>query len=200
MVGEDVTLRVDLTRVDFGRIQVTANVAGALVFVDDRQVGTVPYAGDHVAGPHRVRVESDDMKEWEEQVNVRNGQLTPIQVQLRPSVDRGGAWLTTTLGALVLGGGIVAGVFANNLERDLNLENGAGTLADNDPRVTQGTVLSIVADAAFAASAVLGAIAIYEFLKDPLDDSSARVREPRDWAFAPRVSDDGAGATVTVSF
>ena len=100
-----------------GRLRVVANIEGARVIVDDVQVGVVPFEGQVSAGPHRVRVESDGMKAFEQQVTIRNGQLTPMRVRLRPGVDRGSAWVTTVFTALFIGGGVTLARLAAALER-----------------------------------------------------------------------------------
>jgi hypothetical protein len=184
-IGEDVTTEIALERVDFGRLRVVANVPGARVVVDDRQLGTVPFEAQLPAGPHRLRVEADGMKSWETDVTIERGQLTPTRVRLRPAVGRGGAWVTTVFGALFLGGGIALGLVADDLSTTLAAEQEAGTLASDDSRLDLGFYLSIGADAAFGLSAILGALALYYFVYDPLPPSEGRALEARDWALSP---------------
>lgn len=199
-IGEDVTLRVDMTRVNFGRLRVVANVRGAAVYVDDQKVGNVPWEGQVNSGARRVRIESDDMKDWEETVTIRQGQLTPVRVRLRPAVGRGGAWVTASLSVALITGGIVMGVLSNGIKSDLEHERDAGTLSSDDSRFLEGQILSIGADAAFGLGAVLAGLATYYFVRDPLPDSEGTVLEPRDWSFAPSVSTDGASGTMRWSF
>jgi hypothetical protein len=192
-VGEEVLIRTALTRVSEGRIRVIANVRGAEVYVDDRRVGAVPYEGDFLAGPHVVRVEADGMKDWEAQVDVRPGQVTPIRVRLKPAVGRGAAYVTATVGTLLVGTGVALAVLADGLRDDLDAERRAGRLASNDPRLTQVFWMTVGADAAFGLGALLGILSIYYFLRDPLPDSEATVLEPRDWALLPYVDPAGRG-------
>jgi hypothetical protein len=201
-VGEEVVTRIDLERAAEGRIRVIANVSGATVHVDDHLVGAVPYEGPVPAGPHRIRIGAEGMKDWEEQLDIRPGQVTPIRVRLKPAPGRGGAWATAVLGALVLGGGVGAGIYADGLREDLDAERRAGRLASNDPRIAQGYWLSIGADTAFGLGGVLGLLSLYLFLRDGTPDSEATVLEPRDWTFAPLLEPrtGTAGATVRGSF
>jgi hypothetical protein len=192
-IGEEVLVRESLTRVNEGRIRVIADVRGAEVYVDDRRVGTVPYEGEFPAGPHRVRVEADGMKDWEAEVNVSRGQVTPIRVRLKPSVGRGAAYVTATLSALLVGGGVALVVRSDGLRDELEAERRSGRLASNDPRLTEGFWMTIGADAAFGLGALLGVLSIYYFLRDPLPDSEATVLEPRDWALLPYVDPAGRG-------
>lgn len=184
-VGEDVLVRTDLTRVDDGRIRVVSNVPGSQVYVDDHLVGPVPYEGNASAGPHRVRVEADGMKDWEEQLDVRQGQVTPVRVRLKAAVGRGGAWTTAVMGALFLGGGVGMAIYSDNLRTGLEADQLAGRLTSNDSRLSTGFWLTIGADVAFGLGSVLGLLSIYYFLRDPSPDSEATVLEPRDWALAP---------------
>lgn len=201
-VGEDVTVRVDITRVDFGRIRVVSNVTGARVFVDGQLAGTVPYEGEAGAGPHRVRVEADGMKAYEEQVDIRPGQLTPIRVRLRPDVGRGGAYVSAVFSALFLGGGIGLGVVGFDFMNQAQAEVEAGTLASDDGRLDVGMGLYIGADASFGLSLIIGVLALYYFLYDPLPPSEGQVLEPRDWALSPIVDPvrQTAGVGVTGRF
>ncbi len=201
-VGEEVVTRIELERAAEGRIRVIANVSGATVHVDDHLVGAVPYEGPVPAGPHRIRIGAEGMKDWEEQLDIRPGQVTPIRVRLKPAPGRGGAWATAVLGALVLGGGVGAGIYADGLRTDLDAERRAGRLASNDPRLAQGYWLSIGADVAFGLGGVLGLLSLYLFLRDGTPDSEATVLEPRDWTFAPLLEPrtGTAGATVRGSF
>ena len=184
-VGEDVTVRVDLTRVDFGRVRVVSNVTGARVSVDGQQVGVVPYEGEVGSGPHRVRVEADGMKAYEAQIDVRPGQLTPLRVRLRPDVGRGGAYVSAVFSALFLGAGIGLGVVGFDFHNQVQAEVDAGTLASDDNRLDVGMGLYIGADAAFGLSLIVGVLALYYFLYDPLPPSEGTILETRDWAFVP---------------
>lgn len=195
-IGEDVTARVDLERVPFGRLRVVANVPGARVLVDGRLVGTVPFEGRVPAGARRLRVEADGMKAFEVEVTIERGQLTPTRVRLRPAVGQGGAWATTVFAALFVGGGVALSVLANDWSNQLAEEQAAGRLASDDARIDQGIYFSIGADAAFGLSLILGALALYYFFYDPLPPSDGRVLEARDWAILPMVDPVSGAAGV----
>jgi hypothetical protein len=128
------------------------------------------------------------------------GQLTPIRVRLRPAVTRSGAWITASLGVVFLGTGIVLGVLSSGVQDELETARGNGTLASNDPRITEGLVLSIGADVGFAIGGIMGLLSLYYFVRDPLPDSDATILEPRDWAFSPELGPDRAGGTFRWSF
>jgi len=186
-IGEDVTVRLDLTRVDFGRLRVVSNITGARVVVDDQLMGTVPYEGELGSGPHRLSIQSDGMKAFETPIDIRPGQLTPVRARLRPDVGRGGAYVSAVFSALFLGAGIGLGVVGLDLSNQIQLERDAGTLAADDARLDQGLFLYIGADAGFGLSLIVGILSLYYFVYDPLPPSEGSVQESRDWAFAPIV-------------
>jgi hypothetical protein len=198
-LGDDVTANVDLERLENGRLRVTGNVAGARVLVDGTEVGHVPFEGDVGGGPHRVRVESNGMKAFEETVMIERGQLTPMRVRLRPDVDRSGAIVTTVFASLVLAGAITTAVIGNEMRTTLADEQAAGRLASDDPRLQEGFILYIVADAAFGMTVLLGGLALLFFLQDNLPPSEGSVQEPRDWSFAPLIDPERGVAGLSLS-
>ncbi|MCA9580843.1 MAG: PEGA domain-containing protein [Myxococcales bacterium] len=201
-LGRHIRAYSDLTRVDFGRLRAVSNVRGAEVFVDGKKVGTTPGVFDVPDGKHIVTVAAEDMKDWEETVDIRRGRETPIRIRLRPSVDRGAGWVTGALAVGALAGGIVLGVLANSAQEEIEADQASGALASDDDRigVGKGFFLAAGADLAFLFSAVMGGLSIYYFVRDPLPDSEGVVQDPRDWAFTPTVSPVGAGANFRWSF
>jgi hypothetical protein len=199
-IGDTAEVEVELERVSHGRIRVNANVRGATIEVDGRQVGNVPWEGDVPAGRHVVTVGSDGMKDFETRVDVERGQVTPLRVRLRPAQGRGGAIATTVIGALFLGGGIALGVLSNDTNNELATLRDDGRLASDDQRIDNGRLLSIGANVSFGLAGLLGILSLYYFLEDSLPPSEGRVLEPRDWAFAPRVGGTELGLDLAGVF
>ncbi len=199
-VGDDVALRVDLARVNYGRVRIVANKAESEVFIDGLPAGRVPVERDVKTGQRRVRVTAPHMKDWEASVSVSNGQVTPVRVRLRPAVGRAAAWVTAGVAGGFLGAGVATGVIGNRLEGELKTARDAGTLSQDDGRITRGKLLYIVSNVSYGVTAALGGLAVYYFLRDPLPDSEGRALEPRDWAFRPHVGPQRAGADFNVSF
>ena len=201
-IGDDVSHELTLERVTYGRIRVIGNSPGARVLVDGVEVGTVPYDGQVEAGPHRITVQRDGMKDWEEQVDVQRGQLTPIRVRLRPAVSRSGAWAMATVGLLSIGGGVALGLLGQGVRRDLANDRDAGTLASDDDRFLRGRIYTIAANGAFGLGALLGILSLYYFLRDPLPDSEGTTLEPRDWTLRPALDlrHRAGGATLDWRF
>src|SRR5690606_14075583 len=113
-------------------------------------------------------------------------------------VDRGGAYVTAVFSALFLGGGVALAVIGNDMMSTLQLERDAGHLAADDPRLDEGFFVYIAADAAFGVSLILGALALYYFLNDPLPPSEGRVLEARDWALLPMLDPVNGAAGLGV--
>lgn len=199
-VARQLEIRQTMERLNTGRIRVIGNVRGAIIYVDDARIGVVPWEGDLASGRHRVRVEADGMKDWDEDVEIARGQLTPVRLRMRPAMSRGGAWVSATFSLLSIGGGVVLGQLVRNLQEELDAEAAAGTLASNDGRLDRGKWMSIGADAAFGVGAALAVLSLYYFIRDPLPDSEGTILEPRDWALLPSVDAHGGGAVLRGSF
>jgi hypothetical protein len=199
-VGDTSEVKVELTRVDYGRIRVVANRPDAEVFIDGKSAGMVPVERDVKGREHTVKVSAPNMKDWKEDVVVENGQVTPVRVRLRPAANRAGAWVTAGVAAGLLGGAITCSVLGSNLEKDIEKDRDAGLLATNDGRFTKGKILYISADVGYGLALGLAGLAAYYFLRDPMPDSEGRALEPRDWAFNPYVSPTEAGAHVRANF
>ncbi len=197
-VGEDPLLKLELTRVDYGRVRVVSNNPSAEVFVDGKRIGRVPIETDVPHGEHSVRVSAEGMKTWQQQVVVQRGQATPLRVRLRPKVGRTGAWVTAGVAAGVLGGSIAVAVIGKGLQDDMKSDRSDGTLRSDDDRADRGRFMWIGADVGFGVAAGLAGLATWYFLRDPLPDSEGRVLEPRDWALD--VSPNRVGARYRVSF
>jgi hypothetical protein len=181
-VGEDVVIDEDLARTREGRVRVIGNLRGATIRVDGDPVGAVPWEGELLAGPHRLRVEATDMKPWEEEVTVERGLLTPVRARLRPAMGRGGGWATLVIGSLMLGGGVTCSVLAHDYAVGLAEARAAGTLASNDWRIDWGLGLSIAQWGAYGVSALLLGLSVYYFVVDDLPPSDGTVLEPREYA------------------
>lgn len=195
-LGEQVDVRAELERVSHGRVRVIGNLRGANVYLDDREIGRIPVEADVPAGRHTLRVGADQMKDWEQELEVERGQVSPVRVRLALAPPRSNAFASATMSLVTLGTGIGLGVVANDREDELRAEREAGTLASDDPRIARGRVLAIGADVAFGLSALFAGVSVYLFVRDAGPDSEGTVLEPRDWAFAPVVDP----ATGTASF
>jgi len=200
-IGEEAKLPVKLQRVAFGKINVSANMPNAAVYVGDKRIGQTPLENQLPPGKHHVRVEADDMKDWEGEVIVRKGQVTAVHVNFQPSVSRLGGFIVGALAVATLTVGIIAGKMTNDLENELKRERDAGTLRSDDDRMVRGKYMAIGTDGVLAIGGVLGILATYYFLRDPVPDSWAVQKAPHDFSWAPTLyGASGAGGEVRWRF
>jgi hypothetical protein len=78
----------------------------------------------------------------------------------------------------VIGASAYAGLESNRLHDELESDRAAGVLEADDSRATHGRWFAIGADVGFALGGVLGVIATYDFIKDPLPESSLKQDKP----------------------
>jgi hypothetical protein len=224
-VGDKKALELSLERLPYGELVVKANVPGAKVYLDGRLLGAAPIEEQVPAGRHAMRVVAEDMKDYNDVVDIERGQVTKALVRLNPTPSRTPAWVSGGLAFGVLVAGGVFGGVALHLDRELDADRKAGRLADDDPRIVHGFVWALAADVSFGLGAILASVCIYEFVKDPLPPSEGKVLEPVDigasadgqpaaapappaarreggprFAVAPLVAPDGLGIGFAAAF
>jgi len=176
--GEQKELEVRLERVNYGVLRIDASAPVVTVHIDDQpkgvwRSGTQPLDVRFDSGAHWLTVESDGRKTFRGKVVVPRGQILPLHVKMIPKYPRGAAWTQAIIGAAFLGASIYAGAESNRLYNDLKSDNQNGSLESTDERATRGKWLAVGADAGFVIAGVLGGLATYNFIKDPLPESSA---------------------------
>ena len=185
--GQKENISVDLVRVDYGTIRIDSNAPQIRVVVDGRTIGTwtkgkPPLEIEELkAGSHQVSVTSPDRKPLLGTVIVPKGQVQIVRANMVVTPPRGAAWTQAIIGGVLLGGGIYLGLESNRLYDELKSDRNAGILVRDDSRGTRGKVYSIGADVAFLGSAVLGGLATYNFLKDPLPPSRLEMGQVREF-------------------
>ncbi|HYQ42787.1 MAG TPA: PEGA domain-containing protein [Polyangiaceae bacterium] len=175
--GEQKELEVRLERVNYGVLRIDASAPVVTVHVDDQpkgvwRSGTQPLDVRFDSGAHWLTVESDGRKTFRGKVVVPRGQILPLHVKMIPKYPRGPAWTQAIIGAAFLGASIYAGAESNRLYNELKSDNQNGSLESSDERATRGKWLAVGADAGFVVAGVLGGLATYNFIKDPLPESS----------------------------
>lgn len=175
--GERKELEVSLVRVDHGFIRLQADVDDVAVSLDGKPVGRwkrgdPPLDIPASAGPHALVVTAEDRKDFEGQVTVPKGQVLPIDVKMIPTYPRGTAWTQAVLAGVCIGTGIYLGLESERLKEDLDRDRQRGVLDTDDSRISKGFWFAVGADVGFGAGAVLGALSTWNFIKDPLPESS----------------------------
>lgn len=181
--GQQKELEVRLERVNYGVLRIDASAPVVTVRIDDQpkgvwRTGTAPLDVPFDAGEHRLTVESDGRKTFKGKVVVPRGQILPVHVKMIPKYPRGAAWTQAIIGAAFLGASIYAGVESNRLYDELESDRRNGSLDGSDERATRGKWFAIGADAGFIIAGTLGGLATYNFIKDPLPESSLSEDKP----------------------
>ena len=197
--GDTPTFRYEMKIANYGRLDVTANVAGAVVYVDGTVLATVPVphpAPRLATGVHHLKVMARGHKPYKADVVIENGKTLTLKTGLveRPSVVG-----PIVFYALAAGFGITGTVFANNAKKMLDgidAEESAGGLVDaSDPRLRKARIDAIVGDAGWGLGIIFAIAGTVDLLYDKSPPSTGKV-VGSSFAAAPL---PGGGAMVTWS-
>ncbi|MCP4603347.1 MAG: PEGA domain-containing protein [Proteobacteria bacterium] len=188
-LGEKVEYPVTLERLSFGTMLVKTNSEGAQVYLDGTLLGAAPYEDKVAPGRHKLEVIAEGMKNYTAEVVVERGRHTKTLVRLNPTPSRISAWVSLGASVAIFTGGGVFGYMALKLNNDLDALRSKGRLADDDPRIMQGFLWALGADLSFGVGAVVGALCIYYFLRDPLPPSEGKLFDPVDFEENPKSLD-----------
>jgi PEGA domain-containing protein len=175
--GEQKELEVRMVRVNYGVLRIDASAPELKVRVDDQpkgawRSGEEPLDVRFESGRHKLTIESDGRKTFEGMIVVPRGQILPLHAKLIPKYPRGPAWTQAIIGAAFLGAAIYVGSESNRLYDQVKSDRESGTLESSDDRATRGKWFAVGADAGFAVAGILGGLSTYNFIKDPLPESS----------------------------
>jgi tetratricopeptide (TPR) repeat protein len=181
--GEQKEMEVAMVRVNYGFLRVDSNAPEVKVRIDEQpkgvwRAGTEPLDVQAPSGPHKLTVVASGRKTFESMVDVPRGQVLPVHVKMIPKYPRGAAWTQAVIGAAFIGAAAYFGNESNKLHDQLKADREAGRLEQGDSRATRGRWYAIGADGGFAVGGVLGILATYNFIKDPLPESSLRADKP----------------------
>ncbi|HKY40524.1 MAG TPA: PEGA domain-containing protein [Polyangiaceae bacterium] len=181
--GEQKEMEVKLERVGYGLLRIDSNAPEVKIRIDEQpkgvwKAGTEPLDVQSPAGSHKLTVVADGRKTFEGVVNVPRGQVLPVHVKMIPKYPRGAAWTQAVIGAAFIGAAAYFGNESNKIHDQLRADRDAGRLDDSDSRVVKGRWFAVGADGGFAVGGVLGILATYNFIKDPLPESSIRSDKP----------------------
>jgi hypothetical protein len=175
--GQRKELEVTMVRVDHGIIRVEADVSPITVTLDGKAAGSWSEGQpaldvQAIAGSHTLVVSAEGRKDFEGQITVPQGQVIPVHVTMIPKFPRGTAWTQAILAGVCLGGGIYFGLESERLKEEVDRDRQRGVLDADDGRLSTGYWFAIGADVGFGAGAVLGALSTWNFVRDPLPESS----------------------------
>ncbi|MES1172979.1 MAG: PEGA domain-containing protein [Myxococcales bacterium] len=177
--GEQKELEVRLSRVNYGVLRIDSSAPSVKVKLDEQpkgmwRSGEEPLDARADSGPHKLVIESEGRKTYEGTIVVPRGQILPLRVKMIPKYPRGPAWTQAIIGAAFLGAAIYVGSESNRLYDQLKNDRESGALESSDSRATRGKWFAVGADAGFVVAGVLGGLATYNFVKDPLPESSVK--------------------------
>ncbi|MEI9948127.1 MAG: PEGA domain-containing protein [Pseudomonadota bacterium] len=177
--GEQKELEVRMVRVNYGVLRIDASAPEVKVRIDEQargvwRSGEEPLDVRFESGSHKLTVESAGRKTFEGTIVVPRGQILPLHVKMIPKYPRGPAWTQAIIGAAFLGAAIYVGSESNRLYDQLQTDRENGSLESSDSRATKGRWFAVGADAGFVVAGVLGGLATYNFIKDPLPESSLK--------------------------
>jgi tetratricopeptide (TPR) repeat protein len=199
--GEQKEMEVKLERVGYGFLRIDSNAPEIKIRVDEQpkgvwKAGTEPLDVQSPSGPHKLTIVADGRKTFETVVDVPRGQVLPIHVKMIPKYPRGAAWTQAVIGAAFIGAAAYFGNESNKIHDQLEADRKAGRLEESDSRANKGRWFAVGANGGFAVGGVLGILATYNFIKDPLPESSMKAdkvvefedprRLPQPLALAPR--------------
>jgi hypothetical protein len=184
--GEQKELEVRLERVNFGLLRIDSNAPEIKVRIDDAPVGfwrsgEPPLEVKVDAGKHRLTVTSSGRKTLDGTIDVPRGQVLPVHARLIPTYPRGAAWTQAIIGAAFIGAAIYFGVESNNVHDELENDRKTGVLEQEDSRVVKGRWFAVGANAGFVIGGALGVLAVYNFIKDPLPESTSQSDKPAEF-------------------
>jgi hypothetical protein len=201
--GEVHDISATLRQVEHGWLKVTGRTTrGSRVLVDGNPVGceSYPCRTELAAGTYEVEVERDGYKSYTKEVTITQASETRLAVRLNAEPSRLKAYVTFSVAAVLLGGGIASGIISNNREDSLEQSLSSGELYDSDdPRILEGKITSVVANSLFALSGAVAGLGLYYLLRDKGPDSYGDV-QTENIALTPSLAPGVAGLSGTVRF
>jgi hypothetical protein len=203
VAGKTHVVNFKLEKVRHGWLKVTGKTTkDSQVYVDDAPFPCdgYPCRGKIAPGSHRVRVSKDGFKDYETKVSVERTEEVQIAVRLNPKPSRIKAYVSFAMAAVLLGGGIAAGVISNQKKDSIEQDLEDNVLFDSgDSRFSQGKISAIIANSAFALSGVAGVLGVYYLLRKVGPDSYGETRS-RKITVAPLIGPAVAGVGGQVRF
>jgi hypothetical protein len=163
-----VTIKIKMSKGNYGRLQVNSNVKGAVVEIDGDKLGTVPFTGELPqvsTGSHKIKVSANGYSTWEGEIEVASGGTVQVKTTLAKKPNKAGAAVALMLSAGFAGGGVVIGKQAQSEFDSIQSDLDAGLpVDDNDPRFQAGFREALIADACYAVGGIVFLASATRFL------------------------------------
>lgn len=167
--GKVKTVSFDLRPVDHVLLELEPKKGseGAKVMEGKQELCALPCKTTVSPGSHDLTVVKEGMKPLKISFAARPAELIAIEVDLKPTPKRYPAIVTGVLMAGTAATGITFGIMAKNTREAIqdDLDNNVQIDA-SDPRANVGRRDAIIANVAFGATAILGALTLYYIFRD----------------------------------
>ncbi len=177
--GDTPTFRYEMKIANYGRLEVTANVSGAVVEVDGAVLATVPVpspAPRLSTGVHTLKIYAKGHKPWKTSVVIENGKTLSLKSMLVKKPSLAGP---VVYYALALGFGLTGTIYANKAKTALDgieAEEASGELVDaSDPRILKARIHAIIGDAGWGLGLIFLIAGTVDLLYDKTPPSSGKI-------------------------
>jgi len=166
--GTATTHTINMEVIAYGTLKAGSKAGeGGKLFVDGAQVCVLPCEQQLKPGEHVLRVEKEDMEDYDGKLAVNRADLTSMDLAYSPEPGRGKAWVEAVASAGFFAGGIVLGVKGNKIKDEIasDIKDPSKMISSSDSRKTTGKYYYIGADVCFGLGVVTAALATWNFLK-----------------------------------
>lgn len=179
VAGEQYDIAVALARVGYGIVRIDSTAPEIVVSSGEVELGRWKKGENALeiqlpVGQKELVFTSPGYKNLRELVDVPAGQILPLRAKMQEKYPRTKAWVQAIVAAGFIGAGIYLGVESDRIHDNLSRDSSLGYLSPTDSQIDRGMWYSIGADASFALGGILGAFAVYNFVRDPYPDSELR--------------------------
>lgn len=192
-----------------GTVTLSANVRGATVLVDNRELGASLERVRVPVGRHVVELRASGHVPSRQEVQVGVGETVALRFTLE-SVGRRGVspvffWVSVGVAAAAVAGGATFGGMALSLRADIDQRSASGDERARYSVTTQDgerlRALSLTADVLFAGAALFGVGAtVLAFVTDFRGTRAEAPRTARSWLVVPMATASMRGASLVVGF
>jgi hypothetical protein len=165
--GTATTHAVNLELVNYGTLKAGKSTEGGSLFVDGKQVCTLPCEQQLKPGEHALRVQKEDMEDYDGKLAVNRADITTMELEYSPRPGRGKAWTEAVLSAGLFAGGVFLALKGNQVKDDINrdVQDVSKLITTSDSRTSTGKYYYIGANLCFGLGLVTAALATWNFLE-----------------------------------
>ena len=206
--GTATTHNMPLELVGYGVLRAGKSTEGGKLFVDGAKACELPCNQQLSPGEHDLRVEKEDMEDFEGKLSVRRADLTTMDLSYSPKPGRAKAWAEAVVSAGFFAGGIFLGLKGNQVKDDINkdIADTGKLISSKDSRPTTGKIYYYAADVCIGLGVVTAALATWNFLESgppstaTFKTTNTSAPTPSKLGLAPMGVPSGAGLAAAGRF